>query len=103
MRILLLCALVLSISGCVFYPKEANKQDLAAKCHKSMKTKKLVLELYENQMALTCGHSHNAQGNAGCVALFAALIPATSLVVSGSIVLVGNALHWLEYESQCRT
>lgn len=102
MKIILVIYLVGLLSGCVFYPKEANVQDLAAKCHKGMKTKKLVLELSENQIALTCGHSHNVQGNAGCVTLFAALVPATSLVVSGSIVLIGNALHWLEYESQCR-
>lgn len=28
-------------------------------------------------------------------------VPAGSFVVSGSIVLIGNTLHWLEYQGRC--
>lgn len=28
-------------------------------------------------------------------------VPAASLVVSGSVVLAGNTLHWMEYHGRC--
>ncbi|GGY47038.1 hypothetical protein GCM10011297_19990 [Bacterioplanes sanyensis] len=28
-------------------------------------------------------------------------LPAITLVVSGSVILIGNTLHWVEYEGTC--
>ncbi|WP_299267353.1 hypothetical protein [uncultured Psychrosphaera sp.] len=100
MKIVFLCTLLVFLSGCVFYPKEAHYQGMAAKCGHEMHTKKLTLELSDAQMRVSCGNAGRGPASLGCVALLS-FIPAASFVVSGSIVLVGNAIHWLEYESQC--
>jgi hypothetical protein len=100
MKLFSLLYLVIFLSGCVFYPKEAHRQDMAANCSHKMQTKKLTLELSDAQMRVSCGNGRHGPATLGCVALLS-FIPAASFVVSGSIVLVGNAIHWLEYESRC--
>lgn len=36
-----------------------------------------------------------------CLLTVGVIIPAGSLLVSGSIVLIGNTIHWLEYQGTC--
>ena len=36
-----------------------------------------------------------------CLAVLGVAVPVFSTVVSGSIVLIGNSVHWLEYQSKC--
>jgi len=33
--------------------------------------------------------------------VYGIVIPAGSFVLSGGIILVGNTLHWLEYQGTC--
>ena len=44
---------------------------------------------------------HNSKKNPACLLGIAVVVPAASLVVSGSVVLAGNTLHWLEYQGRC--
>ncbi|MDP2561593.1 hypothetical protein [Psychrobium sp. 1_MG-2023] len=91
-RLLLITFLVLLSSACVFVPEQTVPSQLIRPCDTI--TKKYTLEVKEVE-SLDCA------GNAiGCLVAVAGA-PAASLVVSGSVVLVGNTLHWLEYHSRC--
>jgi hypothetical protein len=52
------------------------------------------LQLEEKQLT-----SGGACSGAACSALL--IIPASTFLVSGSIVLIGNSLHWLEKNGTC--
>lgn len=79
-------------SGCAFYPQVAEHQSYAEDCE--MITRQLKLES-EVLGAPDCGDSAEA-----CLVLYIG-VPAASLVVSGSVVLAGNTLHWMEYHGRC--
>ncbi len=36
-----------------------------------------------------------------CLLAFGVVIPAGSFIISGSVVLIGNTAHWLEYQGRC--
>ena len=62
-----------------------------------MLTKQLSLTYVELQGNL-CGNNTDA---AACLFAVGVVIPVGSLLVSGSVVLIGNTLHWLEYQGSC--
>jgi len=80
-----------NLIACAFVPKVEHKQKYANSCE--MYTKELTLDAV-SLGGLDCG------GNSSCV-VAASLVPVTTFLVSGSIVLVGNTLHWLEYQGSC--
>jgi hypothetical protein len=94
-RFLLLASIILS-TACAFYPTTSKQQDHANKCN--MATRSLDLE-YDVMIATGCGGSNEEA--AACLAIMGIVIPIGTLVASGSIVLVGNTLHWLEYHGTC--
>src|SRR5437016_3195047 len=83
----------LLISGCIYYPKRVEVYD--SDC--SIKTRKLVLGVITSNGVGSCG---SGSGAGACLAAIAAVGPVTA-VVSGSIVVVGNTLYWLEKEGRC--
>ena len=82
------------ISSCTFVPKVSDNQENLFEC--SMFTRKLTLSAtkYEDGMC----DDVNLET---CLLGMAIVVPAGSLVVSGSLVLIGNTLHWLEYQGTC--
>jgi len=80
-----------NLVACAFVPKVDHKQKYARNCE--MYTKELTLDAV-SLGGLDCG------GNSSCVVV-ASLVPVTTFLVSGSIVLVGNTVHWLEYQGSC--
>lgn len=80
--------------GCAYQPSVSKQQEQNCQLY----TKKLALEQVETdgQVQISCSGK-------GCetVLLAHAIIPAGSFIVSGSVVLVGNALHWMEREGTC--
>jgi hypothetical protein len=85
------------MSACAFYPSTSKLQDHADECN--MATRSLDLD-YEDMSANACA-GVGAEGGLLCLAGLGVIIPVGSLVASGSIVLVGNTLHWLEYHGTC--
>lgn len=83
-------SLLVSITSCAYLPasKPALNQDESCQ----MLTNEL--ELKEVQLI----ESSHCAGDA--CAIFIA-VPASSFIVSGSIVLIGNTLHWLEKNGTC--
>ena len=91
LRVILTSFMLLNLIACAFVPKVDHKQDYAKHCE--MYTEELTLDSI-SMGGLDCG------GNSTCVAV-AGIVPVTTFLVSGSIVLVGNTLHWLEYQGSC--
>ncbi len=81
----------LALAACA-YPRTVSVYD--AECQ--VERRKLVLEVAEYNRVRGCV-------NEGCVAqlVFEGAVLATSTVISGSIVLVGNIVYWLEQRRGC--
>ena len=89
-RILLSLALITSLPGCVYVPREdhATTQDSTCKTL----TRHLVLEQQNVAPPSSC--------DLRCMGGYA-MFQAVDFVVAGSIVLTGNTVHWLEYQGTC--
>ena len=88
-------ALSLFISGCVFYPRTIEYYD--AGCEIKYRTMVLGTE----EMKKDCsGQKLKDPNSEACFALVVAM-SAGSAIVSGSIVVVGNTVYWLEREGEC--
>ena len=86
------------LSGCTFLPE--SQPNTHQKCNLFFPELKLKLDTQALQhMNSPCV----GEGDAVlmCLALMGVVIPAGSLVVSGSIVLSSNTLRWLEYQGHC--
>jgi hypothetical protein len=86
------------LTGCTFLPEsQPNPQQ---KCNLFFPELKLKLNTQAYQpMTSPCVGGGDAV--LVCLALMGVVIPAGSLVVSGSIVLSSNTLRWLEYQGHC--
>lgn len=82
----------LALQGCVYLPRTITLPD--PQCHGLHK--QMILE--GTQVAAIQGCINN-----GCVALVAAagIVTATTAIVSGSIVIVGNVVYWIERQANC--
>ena len=89
---ILIQALLIS---CAFVPKESRDQEYREMC--IMQTKRLTLSAEEINGKL-CDSGIDASA---CLMVWGVIVPVGSFVVSGSVVLIGNILHWLEYQGTC--
>ncbi len=82
----------LALAGCIVVPQTQSVYDPDCR----MQTRQVTLE------AAYLGGFHRCAGD-GCVAMLAAygLVTAASVVVSGSIAIVGNVVYWLERQGRC--
>ena len=88
-------ALSFFVSGCVFYPRTVEYYD--AGCDIKYRTLVLVTE----EMKKDCsGQKLKDPNSEACFALVVAM-SAGSAIVSGSIVVVGNTVYWLEKQGKC--
>ena len=87
----LLC--VMALAGCVVVPVTRDVYDPDCR----LMRREVTLE------AAVVGQFHSCGGQE-CTALLVTLgvVSAASLVVSGSIALVGNVAFWLEHEANCK-
>ena len=91
--------LVLLLSSCVFSPQVSRDQHYAENCR--MFTKKLTLAVEPISGNGSCAaNSHETA--AACLMFFGVIVPVGTLVASGSLVVAGNILHWLEYQGACK-
>jgi hypothetical protein len=90
--LLLLLATAALLAGCA-YPRVVNYYD--EDCQ--MMARKMVLDTTEMGVLENCS-------NEQCLMqlVVGAAVAATSTVVSGSIVLVGNVIYWQERQRKCR-
>ncbi|MDM8564833.1 hypothetical protein QUF74_04190 [Candidatus Halobeggiatoa sp. HSG11] len=89
------------LSSCAFYPKVADRQN--TQCH--LVTKKLTLEVFppipESSLDLTGFDISDDSGIIFYILAGVVVIATVSAIVSGSIVLTGNTIHWIEQEGKC--
>ncbi len=91
---LILGFLILSLAqACAFYPKAKYHED-NARC--DLMFKKLTMEVTHSRI-----ECHGGGDTAAACIILAGAVAGGSVVVSGSIVLVGNTLHWLEKQGKC--
>ena len=82
-------------TSCTFFPTVSREQGYADSCEMLTRQLTLSVEVLEFN---GCGDN----ADAGACLLFAAVgLPTITFVVSGSVVLAGNTLHWLEYQGIC--
>ena len=86
---------VLLVTSCAFVPEVSEEQVYQEKCR--MLTKQLSLGVEEIHGDL-CTSDTDPEA---CLLTFGVVIPVGSFVLSGSVVLIGNVLHWLEYHGAC--
>ncbi len=90
-KALLPSLLALTLSGCVV-PMVDNDDTASNSCHTHTRSMSLKV-LDENPLMRGC---HDDE----CLAA-ALVISAGSALISGTIVLTGNTVHWLEYQGTC--
>ena len=78
------------LAGCAVYPKTVYDPD-DQRCDLSSRKMRLEGATFQTQCTA---------GGAGCI-LGGVFIVAASTLVSGSIVVVGNTVHWLEKQGKC--
>lgn len=85
-------AAITFLQGCVVVPRTMTTYD--ARCQ--VESRKMVLDTAVIGQFAKCE-------NEGCSGQLAALglLTAASFVVSGSVVVVGNAVYWLERQGAC--
>ncbi|MEY4766451.1 MAG: hypothetical protein RI907_3124 [Pseudomonadota bacterium] len=83
---------LLALQACIVVPCTTEVYD--ADCH--IQTRQMRLEAVQIGMIGRCS-------NEGCAAVlvFVGATAAASAVVSGSIVVVGNVVYWLEKQGRC--
>ena len=77
-----------ALSACVFVPVVDRYED-ASSC-----------KTYTKSMSLKANQMNGACKDNGCLG-GVLLLSAGSVLISGSIVLIGNTVHWLEYQGLC--
>lgn len=93
MKPISIAVLLILLQACAFYPKTQYSEDVE-RC--DLTFKKLSMDVTSS--SIRCQGGGNSAG--ACVIL-AGVISGGSAIVSGSIVLAGNSLHWLEKQGKC--
>lgn len=85
-------ALAMLLGGCVYLPETTVRYD--EKC--GVYERKMTMQPYQVGSLMGCRDE-------GCVAglVAAGVVSAASAVVTGSVVVVGNVVNWLEKQGQC--
>jgi hypothetical protein len=104
---------VIILSGCVYLPKTNDNVASINACKtftKSMSLEKIELKKSTSESDNSSSHNSPSLGCGGgdacakAVAVIAAgviIVAAGSAIISGSIVVVNNTAHWMEYQGTC--
>jgi hypothetical protein len=85
------------VASCAFVANESQNQYRSDDCHVS--SKKLTLSTTEFGVGVSCHGSSEMM--AACLVTYGVIVPVGSLIVSGSVVMVGNVLNWIEVQKSC--
>jgi hypothetical protein len=81
----------------VFVASESQNQYRSDDCDVS--SKKLTLSTTELRVGVSCHGS--SEMLAACMVTYGVIVPVGSLILSGSVVVVGNVLNWIEKQGRC--
>lgn len=84
----------LLLASCAVYPKNSEIQEYSQNC--KMMTRSIDLDVLPLE-------TDSCSGDAALACLFTlgVVVPTLTFVASGSVMLIGNTLHWLEYQGRC--
>ncbi len=95
-------ALAFTLSSCVYVPVVDEPDAASASCKTYTKTMSLSAIEVKNEINIANQPGCGNNGDCAAVALASiVVVTAGSAIISGSIVLTGNTLHWLEYHGTC--
>jgi hypothetical protein len=86
------------LSACIYVPVVDEQEAATASC--KTYTKSMNLEAIELQGNIAHQGCRTGDCLAGALA-GVVVVTAGSAIISGSIVLTGNTIHWLEYQGTC--
>lgn len=89
--------LTMLLTSCVFVAHESWDQKRLDGCKVS--SKKLTLTTTEVRVGVSCHGSSEVL--AACLLTYGVIVPVGSLIISGSVVVVGNILNWIEVQGSC--
>ena len=91
-RWLWLAVLLPGLAACIFLPETTREYD--PEC--GIVKRHMVIKAYQLEAFYGCS-------NEGCVELLvlAGVVTASSVVISGSVAVVGDIVYWLEAQRQC--
>ncbi|MFT2090096.1 hypothetical protein [Paraglaciecola sp. 2405UD69-4] len=100
--VLTILVLAVVCTSCVFYPTTSDNQKYSSNC--TMATR--MLELDSKYVGLVGHRSSDGRhtGDKDDLKFFLVaegFVSAATLIVSGSIAVIGNTIHWLEYQTNC--
>lgn len=97
----LVLALTVTLSACVYVPVIDEPDTASASCKTFTRTMSLdSIEMHGNMVQAGCNNQTCADLAVGALAAVV-VVTAGSAIISGSIVLTGNTIHWLEYQGTC--
>jgi hypothetical protein len=90
----ILAITALALSACVYVPTVKERDAAEAECK--------TLTQSMSMDAIEVGSHADCHGE-DCTAMLAGIVIVStgSAIISGSIVLTGNTIHWLEYQGTC--
>ena len=91
--------MALALSACVYVPVVDENEAASSSC--KTYTKSMSLETVELQGNIAAGGCSNNRDCAVEALAGVVVVTAGSAIISGSIVITGNTLHWLEYQGTC--
>ena len=95
----LILAPALILSACVYVPVVDEQDAASSRCKTYTKSMSLeTVEIHGNITANGCANDRNCAVGALAGVI---VVTAGSAIISGSIVITGNTLHWLEYQGTC--
>lgn len=89
----LLAMALASAGGCVFLPETTSAYDPAC----DVVRRHMMLKPHQVDAFVGCQNER-----CGALLVLAGAVTAASVVVSGSVAVVGDAVYWLEAQGQCR-
>lgn len=95
----MICIICLPLYGCfLFLPTKKNTASDISTCELSVPEWQLTVQMFDDFDACHGASGHDAEA---CLLALGVVIPVGSLLVSGSVVVLGNSIRWLEYQGRC--
>ena len=95
----MLAPMLALLSGCAFVPATKSPDSTLSGCRFYTPEWRLSFEKMKFEGDF-CNATHE-DAVLACLLVYGIVIPAGTFVVSGSVVLLGNTVHWLEYQGTC--
>lgn len=94
-KFVVILVMIFFVHGCAFYPKVKEETKVC-----KVITKELKIEPF---MPLKDAKGPSTCDSEACLALILPMLAVSTgtYLISGTIVIVGNTVHWLELKNQC--